>query len=226
VIGLLLAFWRVLYALVAAMAMLRTDLGDDFQAEVMGGDSAVGFTGTSTATGATSLTMGSATWATDEWRGHVVVTGATYGIVGTNSATVLTIDKWYAPATPGGTAASTPGTGTFVIVSGGGPAWWVGLTETSITPAVGDTQLSGELTVEGFARSVGTWAHTAGASTYTLTNTYTMVGGTSRTIRGAAVFNFSRILNGGQRMVFETVMPNPPTLVPDDQLTTTYTITL
>lgn len=231
---------RKLPALAALLSVfyLRTDAGDDFQSVVMGGgllDSEVN--GNATSITATSISNSGATWVTDVWRGHVVFAGPNnagtgsraYGIIVSNTGILLNIDKWYNPDDPGGAAATTPNaTANYVIAPGGGPAWWIAFTENAAAPAVTDVLLTAELVVgtsAGLERQLCTWAHTAGASTYTLTKTSTLTGATPRTINKAAVFNSSRDVTG-QMMVFATAMPNPPTLVTNDQVTSTYTITI
>jgi hypothetical protein len=75
-------------------------------------------TGTSTAVGTTSMTLGSATWTTDQWKGYTVTTGGTMGLILSNTATVLTIGSWRTPST--NALPANPGTGTFVI----NPTMW------------------------------------------------------------------------------------------------------
>lgn len=232
--------WRVAFALVRSMALLRTNTGKDFQSKVMGGDVFTNSTpaGNATATSATSLTNSGAAWTVDMWRGHIVFAGPNnagtgsraYGIVLSNTATVLTIDKWYDPTNPGGAAATTPNaTANYIIAPGGGPAWWIALTEdTGQTLDATATALTGELVVgtsAGLERALCTYAHTTGASTYTLTKTFTLTGATARTIQRIGVFNSSRDATG-QHMVFFSAVPNPPTLVTNDQLTITETVTI
>ena len=50
--------------------------------------------GTSTATGATSLTDGGASWTVDAYIGLTVYSNGSSGVVTTNSATVLTVASW------------------------------------------------------------------------------------------------------------------------------------
>lgn len=102
------------------------------------------------------------------------------------------------------------------------PADYIALTENAVAPADADTALAGELTAGGLGRAIATYAHTAGASTYTLTKTFTSSDATARTINKAGVFNAS----SGGTMVFETAVPSPPTLVSGDQLTITETVTI
>lgn len=189
---------------------------------MMGGGTAISFTGTSTAVGATSLTMTGAGWTTDQWIGHVVVSAARFGVVLSNTATVLTIDKWYDPATPGGAAGSNPATGVFVLVPGNAPAYWMAITTDSGAPSASDTTLASELTNSGLARALATYSHSAGVNTFALAKQFTNPDTTARTINKMGIFNAQ---NGG-RLVFETAVPNPPVLASaTDSITLTDTVT-
>lgn len=75
-------------------------------------------TGTSTAVGTTSMTLSTASWTTDQWKGYTVTTGATMGLILSNTATVLTIGSWRTPST--NALPANPSTGTFVI----NPTMW------------------------------------------------------------------------------------------------------
>lgn len=114
-----------------------------------------------------------------------------------------------------GDTAST-GTGSYAAAN------YLALTENATAPAAGDTTLTGELTASGLGRAQATYAHTAGASTYTLTKAFTSSDATPRTINKMAVFNAS----SAGTMPFESAVPSPPTLVSGDQLTLTETISI
>lgn len=210
---------------------MKVNSGNDFQASVMGGSANIGETGTATATSATTLTNSGATFPTANlgYTGHIVVAGSSplvYGVITSNTGTVLTVDKWYTVASPGGAAASTPGgTATYIILSGGQPAFWIALSTNATAPGASDTTLTAELNNAsgGLNRAVATYAHTTGTNTYTLSKTYTANGndGASNTIQKIGVFNAST--NG--TLVFETAVSNPPVLVSGDQLTITETVT-
>lgn len=75
-------------------------------------------TGTSTAVGTTSMTLSTATWTVDQWKGYTVTTGSVMGLILSNTATVLTIGSWRTPST--NVLASNPSTTTFVI----NPTMW------------------------------------------------------------------------------------------------------
>lgn len=75
-------------------------------------------TGTSTSVGTTSMTLSTATWSVDQWKGYTVTTGAVMGLILSNTSTVLTIGSWRTPST--NALASNPSTTTFVI----NPTMW------------------------------------------------------------------------------------------------------
>jgi hypothetical protein len=222
-------------------AFLLTNAGKDMAALVAGGGVLPGadtlLSGFATSVTATSLTNTGAAWTVDRYKWHVVFAGpnnagtgaSVWGVILTNSATVLTIDRWYTATTPAGAAGTTPnGTCSYVIAMGGAAAAWFGLTENAGAPAAGDTQLTGELVVgtsAGLERTMATYAHTTGTATYTLTKAYTLTGGTARTIQKVGITN-SAIDSANQAMLFETALPSPPTLVTNDQLTVTDTVTI
>lgn len=235
------ALWllRLLLRLCPPYLGLRTNAGDDLQALVMGGGLAAGadtnLFGFATSVTATSLTNTGAAWTAARYKGHIVFAGPNtsgtgsqvFGVILTNTATVLTVDRWYNATTLA--AGTTPnGTASYVIAPGGAPAWWFAMTENADAPVDTDVQLTAELVVgssAGLERAILSWAHTAGASSYTLSKTFTLTGATARTINKAMVCN-SAVDSADQLMLFETAMPNPPTLVTSDQLTPSYSITI
>lgn len=209
----------------------------DWLAKAMGQGPSMAFatiTGNATATSATSLTNSGAAFPTagQGLAGSIVVasrnssgTGATvYGVIVSNTATVLTVDQWYDPTSTTGAAGSTPNsTGAYVILPGQNPASWLAVTSNVFTPATSDTTLAGELTTNGFTRAVGTYSHTAAASTYSLVHLWTATG--TQTINNEAVFGACNTTGGGV-MPFESAEPSPPTLVSGDTLQNTVTITI
>lgn len=50
---------------------------------------------------------------------------------------------------------------------------YIALTNTAITPGATDTTLSGEIVANGLSRAQGTYNHSANATTYTITKTFT-----------------------------------------------------
>jgi hypothetical protein len=202
---------------------LRTTAGLDWESDHLG--STLGRRGTATASGASSLTV-SAGMGTTQFIGRMVVAqpasgGAVYGIITSHTDTVLTVDRWYNADDPGGTAGTTPSsTSQYAIIPGRAPGFYLALTETAITPAAGDTTLSGEITTGGLTRAFATYAHTGGNTFYTLSKTFTATA--TFTVRGEAVF--AALTNG--TMPFESVEPNPPTLVSGDTLAQTVTVNI
>ena len=203
--------------------------GRDLQALVMGGDT-TSFPGTATATSTTSLTSSGFTGSA--YIGHIVVAGATgatfvYGIITANSTTVLTVDRWYAPLTPGGTAASTPSaTAPFIITPYGAGAPFMALTANASAAGATDTTLPGEITTAsgGLIRKLVTYAHSAGVASYTLTGVFTANGSDSLPVTLAKIGTFNSLTGG--TMCFETLLNATATLTSSgDQLTATDTVT-
>lgn len=191
-------------------------------------------TGNATSVTATSLTNTGAAFPTtgQALQGQIVVasrnssgTGSTvYGVIVSNTATALTIDQWYDPTSTTGAAGTTPnGTGAYVVLPGQNPAAWLAVTQNATAPANTDTTLTAELTTSDWVRSVGTYSHTAAATTYALAHTFTST--TTVTINKEAVFGAANTTGGGV-MPFESAEPNPPTLVSGDTLAQTCTITV
>lgn len=100
------------------------------------------------------------------------------------------------------------------------PADYLALTENAAAPALSDTTLAGELAAGGLARAQAAYAHVAASTTYTLVYEWTSSDGSARTINKMAVFNAST----GGTMVFESLVPSPPTLVAGDRLEITSTV--
>lgn len=212
---------------------------NDWLSKAMGAGPSTAFataTGNATATSATSLTNSGASFPTagQGLAGCIVVasrnssgTGATvYGTIVSNSGTVLTIDQWTDPTSTTGAAGTTPNaTGAYVILPGQNPAGWMGITSDATTPTTADTSLTSELTTNGFARAVGTWAHTAAGSTYTETHLWTCSGGAGTAINKYAMFGAANPTAGGV-MPFESAVPSPPTLLSGDTVQLTITITV
>lgn len=181
-------------------------------------------TGTATSTAATTLTNTGAAFPTanNGYNGHIVVAGNVYGVILSNTATVLTVDRWNNPGSPGGAAGATPaGTAVYVIMPGNAPAWWLALSTSAVAPTAADTTLASEITTGGLARAVWTTlTFTSGGSSYTMQNVFTA--SATFTVNSEAVFNAQ---NGGA-MPFASPEPSPPTLVSGDTLTQQVTVSI
>lgn len=210
--------------------MTLVNSGLDGMASCMGGDVA-GFAGTATATSSTSLTQTAAGWTVNAYIGHIVTTGVVYGVITANSATVLTVDQWYTPGSPGGAPGTTPGNVAYAILPGNAPYWYMALTTNATAPSVSDTTLTSEYSTAGggLIRKLATYAHTGGASSYSLAATYT-VNSTDNPnlpyqINKIGIFN--TLTNTTGRMMFETALsPSATVSASGDQVTITDTITI
>lgn len=205
--------------------MAKVNSGQDIQAAQLGGD-VVGVTGTASATTATSLT--GAGFVASAFIGHIVVAGTVYGIITANSTTVLTVDRWYNPATPGGVAGTTPtGTSAFMVLAGGAPVPFMAITANSAATVATDTALPGEIvtTGGGLIRKLATYAHSAGTNTYTLTATFTVNGSDVVPVTIAKMGTFNSITSG--QMLHETLLSATATLsAVSDAVTITQTVTM
>lgn len=207
---------------------MKVNTGQDKQARVLAGiGTTAGYTNTSGAITYTATTVtptASPTWTVNQWAGRFVVAGVTYGVIKSNTATALTIDKWYAPATPTGSAASTPAANTSFAIFGEAPVFYMALTADTAAPAAGDTALTSEIVTAGLIRQAAAYAHTTSATTYTLTGSYTaQAGDVPVTVHKMGTFD---ALTGGI-MLHETVLSADATLAAaGDQLTVTQTVTM
>jgi len=211
---------------------------NDWLAKAMGQGPSFAFAsaqGTLTAVGATTATNSGATFPTagQGLAGSLVVVGANasgtgsvvYGVIVSNTSTVLTVDQWYSGTSTSGASGTTPNaTGQYIILPGQNPAAWMAITADATGPSTADTTLASELATNGFNRAVGTYSHTAAASTYTLVHLWTCSGG-STTINKEAQFGACNVTGGGV-MPFESAEPSPPTLISGDTLQNTVTITI
>lgn len=210
---------------------MRVNGGTDMQASEIGGGPA-GDSGTTTsAPTSTTATDTGKSWTTNVWAGRIVTIGNVYGVVLSNTATVLTVDQWYNPASPGGAAGTTPSTGGYCILPGQAPAMFMALTTNVTAPAATDTSLASELATagSGLIRKIAAWAHTAGASTYTMAATFTATSTDqttgSQAVAKAGMFNSIKASTG--IMQFETLLNGVATFViSGDQSTITQTVTM
>lgn len=214
---------------------MKTNSGNDIEAAQLGGD-VVGITGTATATSATSLTGTGTPFVASAYIGHIVVAtgiasgaaGGAYGVITANTTSVLTVDRWYNAATPGGAAATTPGaTTTFAILPGGASAPFMAITANATAPSASDTTLTAEIATAGggLIRKIATYAHSAGTNTYTLTGTFTVNGSDTIPVTVAKMATFTGMVSG--QMLHETLLSATATLSAiSDAVTITQTVTM
>jgi hypothetical protein len=103
---------------------------------------------------------------------------------------------------------------------------YIAVTENATAPAAGDTTLTGEIATAGagLIRKVGSYAHTVGTSTATLTATFTANANDAlpKTLAKAGVFNAA----SGGAMPFESLLsPTAVVSAIGDSVTLTTTIT-
>ena len=106
--------------------------------------------------------------------------------------------------------------------AGGVGVNFIALTESTITPAVTDTTLTGEITTNGLARAGGTPTHTAGTNTTTITKTFTATGSFT-SVLASATFNAS---SAGTMAHIANFSTGSGTMISGDQLAVTWTQTL
>ncbi len=100
------------------------------------------------------------------------------------------------------------------------PANYIGLTADNVAPQATDTTLPNEIVSGSLARAQGTYAHTSGTASYTITKTFTS--DQSITVAKVGIFNAP----SAGTMVFETMLNVVAVLVSGDQLQVTETVTL
>lgn len=104
---------------------------------------------------------------------------------------------------------------------------YMALSANTTAPAAGDTTLTGEITTVGggLVRAQAVYAHTAGASTYTLTKTYTANGSDALpvTLGKVGVFNAS---SAGAMPWSSLLSPTVTLSASGDAVTITHTITI
>jgi hypothetical protein len=205
--------------------LLNTD-GRDLVAAGLGAAGVNNGANVATATSATSLTDSGESWTTDQFKGWTVVAEEStntpvFGNIGSNSATVLTVDAWRNADDSAGT---TPGsTCNYFIIPTVRPRY-MGITENASAAAAGNTTLTGEITTGGCGRALCTYAHTNDAATLTLQKTFS-VSGTFPAIHRMALFTASNPTAAGI-MCFESVLNADANVISGDSLQITDTVTL
>ncbi|MES2210965.1 MAG: hypothetical protein V4515_12405 [Chloroflexota bacterium] len=205
---------------------LLTTVGRDLLAAGFGNPA--GKDGALTASSATSATPAGGGMTVDAykgWRVYAPVTGLTtapvYGNIGSNSATVLTIDQWWTAADGvGATPAATNG----YHIQPATIARFMALTENAGAASAADTVLTGEITTGGLARAIATYAHTPGAATYTMTKSFSVTASFPAIHKGA-LFTAANPTAAGV-MVFEAVLNADAIVVNGDTLQIVATNTL
>lgn len=218
---------------------LLTNLGRDWWADALGGVATAGGQGSpASASSATSITATATPYTASNFAtpqlglaGKVVMVPITnitttpvYGLIGSNTNAVITVDKWWTPDFAG-TGTTPSSTAAFVIMPGRGPGClFMALTADAGAASAADTALASELTTNGLARAKSTYAHTYGVATLTLQNAFSATG-TQAAIHKIALFTCSTLTATGIP-VFESVLNVDATVANGDTLTVTDTVTL
>lgn len=146
-----------------------------------------------------------------------------------NTTSVITIDQWWTVADAVGTTPAN--TNAFQIAPGGqAAARFVALTTDSAAASASDTVLATEITTGGCQRALGTYAHTYGQSTLTLTKAFSVTS-TFTAIHKAGLFSSLTDGSGttaahGGPLLYESVLSQDATVGNLDTLTLTWTFTL
>lgn len=203
------------------------------------------FTAAATATSATSLTNTGAAFPTSgglngSLQGHLVwavngTTGLVFGVILSNTATVLTVDRWYDPKT--GNAGTTPAaTALYAITPGMGTTNWIGLSTDTTTPAAADVLRTAdglfgngtgagtatEQTGSGLARTLVLPTFPATHQTQ-LQNTWTYTGAVSVTIAKVVLCN--SLAAAGSKLHLETLLSATATVAASgDSIQVTWTV--
>ena len=216
---------------------LLTNIGRDVFAAWNGGGIPAGGSGTpATACGATSITATGTPWTASNlatpqlglagFRVYASVTGGgtapVYGNIISNTTSVATIDKWW-NATDG-TGATPANTNGFIIGAGGiASVRFMALTANSSAASASDTTLASEITTNGCQRVLAAYAHTQGAATYTISNTFTASG--TQTVAKLGIFS-ALSSAGADPMFFEDLFGTSASLISGDTVAVTDTCTI
>jgi hypothetical protein len=207
---------------------LLTTVGRDLLAAALG--NFAGKDGALTASSATSATPAGGGMTVDAYKGHRIwcpVTGLTtapvYGNIGSNSATVLTVDGWWIGTTDTMTGATPAATNGYHIQPSA-LARFMALTTDAAAASAADTVLATELTINGLGRALAAYAHTGAAATYTLTKTFSVSGG-PQTVHKGGLLSAANPTAAGV-LVFETVANVDAIVTTSDSLVATWTVTL
>lgn len=217
---------------------LLTNIGRDVVSDWYGAATPAGGVGSpATATGSTSITATGTPWTASNLatpqlglagkRVYAPVTSVgtapVYGNIVSNTTSVATIDQWWTGADGVGTTPAS--TNAFIIGAGGiGSVRFMGLTTNASAASAADTTLASEITTNGLTRALATYAHTYGASTFTLTKTFT-ASGTFTAVHKVGLF-CCLTAAGADPMVFEAVLNVDATLASGDTLAVTDTVTV
>jgi hypothetical protein len=209
---------------------LRTTVGTTWQSESFSGglSGSLGYTGIATATSATSLTATGTPWSVNQWTNNVVVnltTSPAWAVILSNTSSVLTLDQWYTFGSNTGASAATPSnTGAFAIMPGSGPAIWMALDSSGVTPNIAATVLGTEPTTLGMNRAFQP-ATFPSSGVIQYAHTWTYSGNAPLLINNVGMFNSGPGVAG--TLILYTALSAPAGVSnPGDQMLVTWTINI
>lgn len=222
---------------------LHTNIGRDQQATNMFGWGYLGTVGTATATGTTSLSGSAETGvshSSNDAVGQTIYAGpnssgtgsVVYGVITANTSgttPVYTVDRWYAAASPGGSAGTTPNaTATYQVAVGGSPIIFVALSASTVAPSGSSTTMTGEITTGGggLIAKIAPVTHSASAATVVLTPVFTANGSDSLPVTIALAGASASIVSTYAKAYQTQVSPTATLSSSGDQLTLTWTFTM
>jgi hypothetical protein len=205
---------------------LLTNAGRDLVAAALGSVGANNGANVATGSSATSLTDTGEAWTTDQFKGWIVVAEEgtntpVFGNIGSNTATVLTIDGWKNADDSAGT---TPGTTANYFIIPAVRARYMALTENAGAASAASTALTGEITTGGCGRALATYAHTGGTATMTLIKTFSVTA-SFPAIHKIGLLTASTLTATGV-LVYETVLNADANVINGDSLQVTWTNTI
>lgn len=201
--------------------------GRDQIAAMIGGKLGFGVSGTiATASSATTLTATGTPFTTDAHIGQIVVAeestnSPVHATIISNTTSVLTVDAWRNGDDSAGTTPAA--TANYHIIAGNAAARYIALTENASAASAASTSLTGEITTGGLGRALGTYAHTLGAATFTLTKSFSVTA-TFPAIHRAGLFQVSTASSA--LLSAETVLNADANVVSGDTLQITWTWTI
>ena len=231
---------------------IRTTQGrDQWQRVLMSGDVSGldGLTGTATASSATTLTNTGAAFPTATsaagnagLQGKIVIANTTTawvaGVILSNTATVLTVDQWYAIPFTGAAGTTPAATANYCVLPHGMWLPWVFLSTDATTPAAGDVcrtadglfgnggaaSTATEQTANGLARAY-LQATFPSAGEYQFVHQWTYTGASSVVLAKVGACN--SLAAAGTLLGFDTLLNATATLnASGDSVTVTYSWTL
>lgn len=219
------------------------------------GDGKAGLLTAATATTATPAGGGLPTAATSAGntglQGKIIVLGPNnagvgsqvFGVIVSNTATVITVDQWYAVPVTGAAGVAPNATSSYMILPGMAWAAWVGLSTSVAAAAAGDILRTAdglfgdgtgagaatEQNANGLARAYcgqgGATAPTFGAGTYVLDHTWTY--STTGAVTLGKVVNCNSLAVAGSLLFLETLLSATGQVsAVGDTIRVTWTVTL